>query len=238
LDGAPVLVAAQEGAADGEAWGDAAVAQLIGLLRAARDRASMPVLILFDMNARPRGRGQSEPAVGELLRTLVGARAAGVPVVGLIGGPAGCYGGGSLVAGCCSALVVSDRGRIGVASPETLASRAAVAGIDSQDPASIQRALGGRHRRLLGTAREFAQDTAQSFRAATRALIKQATRIDLATLYAEHARLAERIDRFGACADAYDVWHSMGVPEPKLIPTLSHWDFVAVANRLSCGIPS
>ena len=48
------------------------------------------------------------------MRALVEARAAGVPVIGLIGGRAGCYGGGGLLAACCSALAVSEQGRISV----------------------------------------------------------------------------------------------------------------------------
>ncbi|HEY6631239.1 MAG TPA: carboxyl transferase domain-containing protein, partial [Rhizobiaceae bacterium] len=48
LGGSPVLVAAQEGRFMGGAFGEVHGGKLTGLLRAARDIRSTPVLILFD----------------------------------------------------------------------------------------------------------------------------------------------------------------------------------------------
>ena len=48
LSGSPVFVAAQEGRFMGGAFGEVHGAKLTGLLRAARDIGSIPVLILFD----------------------------------------------------------------------------------------------------------------------------------------------------------------------------------------------
>src|SRR5688572_29734187 len=48
LDGSPVFVAAQEGRFMGGAFGEVHGAKLTGLLRAAREIGSVPVLILFD----------------------------------------------------------------------------------------------------------------------------------------------------------------------------------------------
>ena len=64
-----------------------------------------------------RLEGASDAA---LVRALIEARMAGVKIVGLIGGRAGCYGGGGLIAGCCSALAVSEQGRISVSGPEVI----------------------------------------------------------------------------------------------------------------------
>ena len=108
LDGSPVFVAAQEGRFMGGAFGEVHGAKLTGLLRAARDLRSVPVLILFDTGGvRLQEANAGELAIAEIMRALIEARIAGVKVVGLIGGRSGCYGGGGLIAGCCSALAVS-----------------------------------------------------------------------------------------------------------------------------------
>ncbi len=115
LDGAPIFIAAQEGRFYGGAFGEVHSAKLTGLLRAARDTKTVPVLILFDTGGvRLQEANAGELAIAEIMRAVIEARLVGVPVIGLIGGRAGCYGGGGLIAACCSALVVSEQGRIAV----------------------------------------------------------------------------------------------------------------------------
>ncbi len=127
LAGEPVFVAAQEGRFMGGAFGEVHGAKLTGLLRAARELRAAPVLILFDTGGvRLQEANAGEIAVSEIVRAVIDARAAGVPVVGLVGGRAGCYGGGGIIAACCSALAVSEAGRIGVSGPEVIESRRGV----------------------------------------------------------------------------------------------------------------
>jgi malonate decarboxylase beta subunit len=233
LDGAPVLIAAQEGLFMGGAFGEVHGAKLTGLLRAARDIRSMPVLILFDTGGvRLQEANAGELAIGEIMRVVIEARLAGVPVIGLVGGRSGCYGGGSLIAGCCSALAVSEQGRISVSGPEVIETNRGVEEFDSRDRAMVWRTTGGKHRRLIGGADVFADDTVPSFRDAARRLIQHAPPMNIDTLAAEHSRLAKRIERFGACADALDVWRSMGATEPQAISALAYQEFVALADRL------
>jgi malonate decarboxylase beta subunit len=92
--------------------------------------------------------------------------------------------------------------------------------------------MGGKHRRLIGGADVFADDTIDSFRDAARYLIELVSAPTLATLEAEQARLAQRIGDFGACADALDIWRLLGATEPENIPAMSYEAFVALADRL------
>lgn len=233
LAGKPVLVAAQEGRFMGGAFGEIHGAKLTGLLRAARDIASLPVLILFDTGGvRLQEANAGELAIAEIMRALIDARLAGVPVVGLVGGRSGCYGGGGLIAGCCSALAVSEQGRISVSGPEVIETNRGVEEFDSKDRALVWRTMGGKHRRLIGGAEVFADDSVASFREAAQYLIERAPSMSLSTLEAEQLRLAQRIERFGTCADAVDIWRSLGAPEPQNIPALSYREFAALANHL------
>lgn len=233
IAGSPVFIAAQEGRFMGGAFGEVHGAKLTGLLRAARDIATIPVLILFDTGGvRLQEANAGELAIAEIMRALIQARAAGVTVVGLVGGRAGCYGGGSLIAGCCSALAVSEQGRISVSGPEVIETNRGFEEFDSRDRALVWRTMGGKHRRLIGGADAFTADTIDGFRLAALHLIAVAQRFTLETLEREQSRLEERLDRFGSCADALDVWQAAGANDAGAVPGMPDRLFVAMADRI------
>jgi malonate decarboxylase beta subunit len=233
LDGTPVLVAGQEGRFMGGAFGEVHGAKLTGLLRTARDLKTTPVLILFDTGGvRLQEANAGELAIAEIMRAMIEARTAGVKVIGLIGGRSGCYGGGGLIAGCCSALAVSEQGRIAVSGPEVIETNRGVEEFDSRDRALVWRTMGGKHRRLLGGAELFVDDTVQAFRAAALELLASAGPFTLATLKAEQARLEDRLNRFGDCNDAIEIWKAEGIPDAEAIPELPSDAFITVADRV------
>ncbi|UPJ66961.1 biotin-independent malonate decarboxylase subunit beta [Bradyrhizobium sp. 191] len=233
LDDSPVFVAAQEGRFMGGAFGEVHGAKLIGLLRAASQIASMPVLILFDTGGvRLQEANAGELAIAEIMRAVMEARSAGVKVVGLIGGRAGCYGGGGLIAGCCSALAVSEPGRIAVSGPEVIETNRGVEEFDSRDRALVWRTMGGKHRRLLGAADVFADDNVQDFREAALELLGLIGPFGLDRLKAEQERLADRLSRYGACLDAVDIWAAQGIAHAETVPELPADQFITLADRI------
>jgi malonate decarboxylase beta subunit len=236
LDGQAVFIAAQEGRFMGGAFGEVHGAKLLGLLRAAREHLNVPVLILFDTGGvRLQEANAGELAIAEIMREIVSARSAGAKIVGLIGGRAGCYGGGSLIAGCCSGLAVSEQGRISVSGPEVIETNRGVEEFDSKDRALVWRTMGGKHRRLIGGAEIFVDDTAASFRHAAIELVWRAAPLTLQTLLSEQARLEDRLERFGACGDATDVWQALGMTDAKRIPELSFASFTQLLATLKEG---
>ena len=232
IAGAPVFVAAQEGRFMGGAFGEVHGAKLGGLLRAARDVKSIPVLIMFDTGGvRLQEANAGELAVAEIMRALIEARTAGVKVVGLIGGRAGCYGGGGLIAGCCSALAVSEQGRISVSGPEVIETNRGVEEFDSRDRALVWRTMGGKHRRLLGGAEACVDDAVESFRNIALHLIGTVPGFGPDVLKAEQACLEQRLQRFGLCADAVDIWKAEGVADTEAVPAMAAADFNDLANK-------
>ena len=233
IGGRPVLVAAQEGRFMGGAFGEVHGAKLTGLLRAARDLAALPVLILFDTGGvRLQEANAGELAIAEIMRALIEARLAGVKVVGLIGGRAGCYGGGSLIAGCCSALAISEVGRIGVSGPEVIETNRGVEEFDAKDRALVWRTMGGKHRRLLGAVEAFVDDDVAAFRTAALDLLAATPPFGANSLAAAQTRLAERLQQFGDCTDGRDIWRREGVTRPEAVPVLAATPFIALANRI------
>jgi malonate decarboxylase beta subunit len=233
LHGAPILIAAQEGRFMGGAIGEVHGAKLTGLLRAARDMKSVPVFILFDTGGvRLQEANAGELAVAEIMRALLEARLAGVPVLGLVGGRAGCFGGGGLIAGCCAALAVSEQGRIAVSGPEVIETNRGVEEFDARDRALVWRTMGGKHRRLLGSVQVFVDDGIAAFRAAARTLLAHARPLTLQGLQAGQQQLDRRLERFGDAPDAEEVWRRIGVVEPESIPDLDTAPFVELVDRL------
>jgi malonate decarboxylase beta subunit len=232
LAGSPVFIAAQEGRFMGGAFGEVHGAKLTGLLRAAKELKSIPVLILFDTGGvRLQEANAGELAIAEIMRAMIEARSAGVKVIGLIGGRSGCYGGGGLIAGCCSALAVSEQGRIAVSGPEVIETNRGVEEFDSRDRALVWRTMGGKHRRLIGGAELFADDTVQAFHEAALELLETTAGFGIETLNAEQSRLEDRLQRFGSCPDAVDIWAAEGVKDAASVPALPADQFIELADK-------
>lgn len=230
LDGAPVLVAAQEGRFMGGAFGEVHGAKLTGLLRAART-LKRDVLILFDTGGvRLQEANAGELAIAEIMRAVIEARRAGVNVVGLIGGRAGCYGGGSLIAGTCSHLVISEQGRLSVSGPEVIETNRGIEEFDSRDRALVWRTMGGKHRYLIGGADAFVDDEVLAFRQATIDALRERRRCDVAVLKAEQARLERRLRRFGEAEDAIEIWQTLGINNPTDVPARPTAAFLRAAK--------
>ncbi|MGL9622957.1 biotin-independent malonate decarboxylase subunit beta [Bradyrhizobium sp. U531] len=230
LDGTPVLVAAQEGRFMGGAFGEVHGAKLTGLMRAALT-LKQDVLILFDTGGvRLQEANAGELAIAEIMRAVIEARRAGVNVVGLIGGRAGCYGGGSLIAGTCSRLIISEQGRLSVSGPEVIETNKGIEEFDSRDRALVWRTMGGKHRYLIGGADMFVDDEALAFREAASAALRREKRCDVAVLEAEQARLARRLQRFGEAEDAVEIWQALGIDDPADVPAIPTSAFLRAAT--------
>jgi malonate decarboxylase beta subunit len=236
LDGRPVYVAAQEGRFMGGTFGEIHGAKIVGLLRAARtgtgQGAPRTVLLLLDTGGvRLQEANAGELAVSEIIRAIAEARHAGIAVVALIGGRAGVFGGGGIIAACCSRLAISRQGRTGVTGPEVIETNRGVEEFDSADRALVWRVTGGRTRALLGAADRYCTGSITAFRQAAIALSDAPCVFDLATLQAEQARLQARIARAGDCRDASDLWAREGINDPAGIADLTEADFIALLAR-------
>jgi len=238
LDGRSLLLAAQEGRFMGGSVGEVHGAKLTGLLRGAL-RSRCDVLILFDTGGvRLQEANAGELAVAEIMRAVIDVRLAGVRVIALIGGRAGCYGGGALIAGCCSSVLISEQGRIGVSGPQVIETNKGVEEFDSQDRALIWRTMGGKHRYLTGGADLFVDDHPAAFRDAVRVALESPSGLDLDVLDAEQSRLERRLARYGDAEDALGIWAKLGINDPKAVPELPTSNFlrdVAVHRETADG---
>jgi malonate decarboxylase beta subunit len=231
LAGEPVLAASQEGGFMGGSVGEVHGAKLVGLLRRAERERPRAVLLLLDSGGvRLQEANAGLVAVSEVMRGVLAVRAAGVPVVGLVGGAWGCFGGMGIVARCCDAIAMSEEGRLGLSGPDVIEATHGVEELDTADRGLVWRTYGGKHRYLLGEADLLVEDDLEAFRAAARALLGSARPIELDALLREHAALARRLDLARACDDAAEVWRAAGAAELDRLPLVSAAEFVAAVE--------
>lgn len=237
LRGRSVLVAAQQGEFMGGGVGEVHGAKLTGLLERAAATQPDAVLLLLDTGGvRLHEANAGLIAISEIMRATLAARAAGVPVLALIGSGNGAFGGMGIVARCCDAVIMSEEGRLSLSGPEVIETVRGVEEFDSRDRALVWRVTGGKHRYLLGEARHLVADRIDAFADAAIALIDaHAQNLDpLAALDREHAALAARIADYGDCRDGLEIWRRMGLDDPERLPLLEADAFIdAVADRRS-----
>ena len=167
IGGHTVLIAAQEGRFMGGAVGEVHGAKLTGLLERALDIRPAAVLLLFDTGGvRLQEANAGLIAVGEIQRAVLAARHAGIPVIALIGGRNGCYGGTSIVARSCDWIIGSEEGRLSISGPEVIETNVGVQEFDSRDKALVWRTTGAKNRYLFGIIAKLVEDHIPEFRAA------------------------------------------------------------------------
>jgi malonate decarboxylase beta subunit len=233
LAGRPVLAAAQEGGFMGGAVGEVHGAKLVGLLERAREEKPAAVILLVESGGvRLHEANAGLIGVSEIMRAVLALRSEGVPVLVLDGGQFGCFGGMGIVARLCDAIVMSEEGRLGLSGPEVIETTCGVEEFDSRDRALVWRTVGGKHRYLLGEADALVADNIAAFRNAAIALLSVKPDLSLDALTAEHERLGARLEKFGDCRDALDIWAALGIESPEGLPLLEADSFVAkVAGR-------
>ncbi|ELX09299.1 malonate decarboxylase beta subunit MdcB [Janthinobacterium sp. HH01] len=240
LGGVTVYAAAQEGGFMGGAVGEVHGAKLVGLLRrAARDQATAVVLLVESGGVRLHEANAGLIAVSEVMRALLDARAAGIPVIVLVGGSNGAFGGMGIVSRCANVVVMSEEGRLAMSGPEVIETASGVEEFDSRDRALVWRTSGGKHRYLMGDCQRIVADDIAAFRAAARdavaALTGKQVELTLEALEAEQRMLDERIARFGVLQDPVDIWSAMQIADAANIPMLDVDSFIAAAAKHRMG---
>jgi malonate decarboxylase beta subunit len=221
LDGNVVFIAAQEGEFMGGGVGEVHGAKLVGLLiRALRDRPTAVLLIAESGGVRLHEANAGLIAVSEVMRALLDVRASGIPVIVLIGGAKGCFGGMGIVARCADWVVMSDNARLAMSGPEVIEASHGVEEFDSKDRALVWRTTGGKNRFLIGDCDVLIDDDVQAFRSAAIAGLSHGSKVTLDSLEFENALLTTRLREAPAGSDAFTLWRKLGIEDSTRVPDL------------------
>ena len=175
-------------------------------------------------------------AISEVIRALLEARAAGIPVIGLIGGAYGCFGGMGIVARCCDTLIINEEGRLGLSGPDVIETTMGVEEFDSSDRALVWRTVGGKHRYLLEEVQHLVEDDIEAFRTVAINIIGKAKPqslepLTLESLEQEHSVLSRRLENYGHCQDGADIWSEMGLEDSEKLPLMDIPCFLRAVDR-------
>jgi len=177
IGGRPAVVAAIEGAFQGGSIGEVSGSKVAGALELAlrdceRGRPVLPVLLLETGGVRLQEANLGLAAIAEIHAAIVALRRH-VPVVGVVAGMVGCFGGMSLAAALCTTLIVTRQARLGMNGPEVIEQEAGIAELDSTDHALIWSLVGGEQRHATGLADALVDDDAEAIAAQVRSAVER-----------------------------------------------------------------
>ena len=170
IDGEPAVVAAIESAFQGGSIGEVSGSKIAAALELAlrdceRGKTVRPVVLFETGGVRLQEANLGLAVIAEMQAAIVALRRH-VPVVGVITGMVGCFGGMSLAAALCSYLVVTKQGRLGMNGPEVIEQEAGIEELDSSDRRHVWQLIGGEQRALTGFADALVEDDPDAVRAA------------------------------------------------------------------------
>ena len=170
IGGEPAVVIAIEGAFQGGSMGEVSGAKMAAALElAAEDHrngiATRAVLCLETGGVRLQEANLGLAAIADIHAAIVDLRRY-TPVVGIIAGTVGCFGGMSIAAGLCSHLIVTREARLGLNGPQVIEQEAGIDEYDSRDRPFIWSMTGGETRAASGLADTLVSDGQQAIRQA------------------------------------------------------------------------
>ncbi|HTH77115.1 MAG TPA: biotin-independent malonate decarboxylase subunit beta [Trinickia sp.] len=173
IDGMPAVVAAIESAFQGGSIGEVSGSKIAAALELAlrdceRGKIVRPVIVFETGGVRLQEANLGLAVIAEIQAAIVALRRY-VPVVGVIAGMVGCFGGMSLAAALCTRLIMTRQGRLGMNGPEVIEQEAGIEELDASDRRRIWQLIGGEQRVATGLADTLVDDDAQVIGAAVRA---------------------------------------------------------------------
>ena len=128
------------------------------------------VLLLESGGARLSEANLGMEAVAEILASMLALRRH-APVISVVAGPTGCFGGMSLAAELSSYLVLTRQARLGLSGPRVIEQESGVEELDASDSTLIQAIFGGEQRHAMGLADALVEDDTEQVAGAVRRLL-------------------------------------------------------------------
>ncbi|MDB6169389.1 MAG: malonate decarboxylase, beta subunit [Verrucomicrobia bacterium] len=175
MNARPVVVISIEGGFQGGSMGEVSAAKIAASLDLARkvgeQGTPIPAVLVFESGGvRLQEANLGLALTGEIHRAMLALRRV-VPVVGVIPGMVGCFGGMAIAAALCSHLIMTREGRLSLNGPEVIEQEAGPAEFDSHDRKLIWEITGGAQRYAAGFADELVEDDVQTLADALRAAL-------------------------------------------------------------------
>ena len=170
INGKPAVMVAIEGAFQGGSMGEVSGAKMAAALELAAEdnRNGIPtqaVLSLETGGVRLQEANLGLAAIADIHAAIVDLRRY-TPVVGIVAGTVGCFGGMSIAAALCSYLIVTREARLGLNGPQVIEQEAGIEEYDSRDRPFIWSMTGGEIRYQSGLVEALVGDGVNAVKAA------------------------------------------------------------------------
>lgn len=209
----PVFVIAQEGDFMGGAVGEIHGAKIVGtLLKAIHDKPSAIILLVDSGGVRLHEANAGLVAISEIMRAMIKVRNAGIPIITVIGGTCGAFGGMGISSCLSSYIIMTEEGRLGLSGPEVIETVKGVEEFDAKDRALVWRVTGGKTRYLLGHADKLVEDDMENIKQSVIDVINiPPAPMNLAELKKQQAILNTQQDNYFGTKDSTEIWQKMGM---------------------------
>jgi malonate decarboxylase beta subunit len=210
IDGKDSVILAIEGQFQGGGIGEVSGAKIaaaldLALEDAKRGRSVQVVLLLETGGVRLQEANLGLAVIAEINSSLVALRQH-VPVVGVIAGMIGCFGGMSITASLCSYLIMTREARLGLNGPEVIEEQSGIEEFDSKDRQLVWGVNGGEQRYATGFADYLAEDDVE----AIKTCISEAFRRGIPATHR-----SEQVDDYLERLAAIDVSHQLPSSEVR-----------------------
>jgi malonate decarboxylase beta subunit len=163
ISGKPAVVISLEGAFQGGSIGEVSGAKMVAALDLATidSKAGKPtaaILLLETGGVRLQEANLGLAAIAEVIASILELRRH-APVITVIAGTVGCFGGMALAAGVSSYVVMTREARLGLNGPEVIEQESGKDEFDASDRALIWAVQGGEQRVGMGLADELVEDS-------------------------------------------------------------------------------
>src|ERR1700722_4908581 len=215
ISGQSAVVIALEGAFQGGSMGEGSGAKMTAALDLAcadneRGIPTAAVLLLETGGVRLQEANLGLAAVAEVMASILALRKH-APVISVVAGTVGCFGGMSLAAGLSSYIVMTREARLGLNGPEVIEQESGIDEFDSSDRSLIWAINGGEQRHAMGLADVLVDDDSEQIGGAIRQLIEQGVptqhRSSQAAFYRERIRALDPSRQFDP-KDLRATWHA------------------------------
>ncbi|NUF83386.1 biotin-independent malonate decarboxylase subunit beta [Acinetobacter seifertii] len=164
----PVVLISIEGLFQGGSLGEVGGAKIAGALELAvednlKGIPTAAILLLETGGVRLQEANLGLAAIAEIQAAIVNLRQY-QPVIAVVAGSVGGFGGMSIAAGLCSYIVMTQEGRLGLNGPQVIEQEAGVQEYNAKDRPFIWSITGGNQRFASGLADAFVDDDRQKIR--------------------------------------------------------------------------
>ncbi|WP_096199599.1 biotin-independent malonate decarboxylase subunit beta [Bacillus sp. FJAT-45350] len=212
IRGKPTVIISTEGKFQGGGIGEISGAKIAGALeltlKDCEEGVKVTPIILYDTGGvRLQEANYGLLAIAEISAAIVALRRY-VPVIAVVPGKVGAFGGMSITVGLCSSVIMTREGRLGLNGPEVIEQEAGIREFDSKNRMLIWDTIGGKQRTGSGFADELIDDDLEAVKITVSKIIDSgitSVRTEQVKRYERFLQLVDSIERL-APERVRDLW--------------------------------